>query len=542
MIRALLAVLLALPAAAQTRVSVRPVLFPALGVAPLAAPSFAPPALTGLTLSAPSLVSVIPTLTPVVAKPATPQQKLLALQQGVSLAAASLQKKDAPPGALHAAGADIEALLAGTHLSAPSQDVPDAPPSADAEFALAASPSLASRADDLGSAKGLKAATMNGAQFVGLLEQASASPRPAPNPAAGAAAREVETALVRVMRALIAAEKPVKESLPRALAVWQVFDQEMAIAAKSGLDAIIADARPFASQVEASVEKPLEKPAPKPEEPKANPADPNGYDKIAKPGSVFGWKPIEESPNHGFPLLDRLIRKLLAQKRSPYVKGFERSGGTGGSGVFFYGERHTDPGLITENMRRLVADAKPGKPMIVLVESYTGWSLRGWEALDYLTKRGLDADALAKKGVHSGELEVRGWDTAINHDESGREVRRRHMDLLAMNLLAHGELRGWAYYSAMAKAAWTALSRWPALWRSVVTVRNKDLDAAVASAVKESVETSATVHVIAGTDHLVEYPRLSGIPLIGRPVFRRSLRRAVGGRAWRAAQPANTIP
>ena len=72
-------------------------------------------------------------------------------------------------------------------------------------------------------------------------------------------------------------------------------------------------------------------------------------------------------------------------------------------------------------------------------------------------------------------------------------------------------------------------------------VRNGYLNAAVAMAAAYADETGATVHVIAGTDHLMQSPRLVGLPLIGRPVFRESLRDALGGRAFWASQPPNTL-
>src|SRR5262249_41665843 len=151
-------------------------------------------------------------------------------------------------------------------------------------------------------------------------------------------------------------------------------------------------------------------PTASPPEP-VTPADPDGHASQMMPGSVFGWKPIEHSPDHGLPFADRYIRAALAEGRSPYANGFELSGAPRreDARVFFYGEKHTDGPLIAANMKRLLDDAKPGKPAIVLVEGYTGWELRGWKAVEYLAKRGLDPQALAKKGV--GDVVVRGWDT-----------------------------------------------------------------------------------------------------------------------------------
>ncbi|MEQ1918547.1 MAG: hypothetical protein ABL955_05060, partial [Elusimicrobiota bacterium] len=345
-------------------------------------------------------------------------------------------------------------------------------------------------------------------------------------------------------------DKPLTDSVHRALAVWQVFDQEMAIAASKGtLEAIVADAKLFASQVEASVETPKLTLAPQApqvviDSPKANqhPEDPDGYAAVAVPGSIFGWKPIEESPNHGLPPLDALIRRLLADKKSSYAKGFELPGAIKreDARVYFYGERHTDGDLITANMKRLVEDARPGKPMIVLVEGYTGWSLRGWPAVKYLADRGLDPDALTDKAIASGALEVRGWDAPDNYNASKHPLLQHHMDKLALNHLAHGELRGWRYYRELARAALTAWRGYQELWRAALIVRNGDLDRAVAKAAMDADEVGATVHVIAGTDHLMQNPRLIGWPLIGRPSMRKTLRAALGGRPFWASQPPNT--
>ena len=407
---------------------------------------------------------------------------------------------------------------------------------------------LAARADDLGAAKGLKASRMSGADFLAILDEARASAPLAPTPAAAAAAREIETQVVRVARALIPTDKPLAESLSRALAVWQVFDQEMGIAASKGsLAAIVADARLFASQVEASIE-PAPAPAPAPALAPAparevHPEDPEGYASVAVPGSIFGWKPIAESPNHGLPPLDALIRRVLADKKSPYAKGFELPGALKreDARIYFYGERHTDGALITANMQRLVSDARPGRPMIILVEGYTGWSLRGWPAIKYLADRGLEPNDLTEKGIASGGIEVRGWDVFENYDASKHPLLQHHMDKLALNHLAHGELRGWRYYREFARAALTAWRGFQELWHAALVVRNGDLDRAVSQAAEDADAAGATVHVIAGTDHLMQNPRLVGWPLIGRPSMRKTLRDALGGRPFWASQPPNTL-
>lgn len=545
-------------AQAQTRVaapvtSVVPLQIVAAPVPSLSAPGSLSPA---LSLSAPLSLTAAPLAAPVIApsamqavRPAAYAPlpvKVAALDAGISRVVASLADNPASGAAALTAGRDIEALLTGAVLSAPSASDAAASPE-ELSFALGASQALAARADDLGAAKRLKARTMSGADFVGMLDAARGSGAPAPTPAAAAAVKEIEASVVRFARALIPADKPLVDSLSRALAVWQVFDQEMGIAASKGtLSAVVADARLFASQVEESVE-PAPAPAAAtlaPSTPKeVHPEDPDDYASVAVPGSIFGWQPIEKSPGHGFPPLDALIRKVLGEKKSAYAKGFELAGAAKreDARVHFYGERHTDGDLIGANMKRLVEDARPGKPVIVLVEGYTGWALRGWPALKYLADRGLDPDALAEKDIPSALVEVRGWENALHYDDSKHPLLQHHMDQLAMNHLAHGELRGWRYYREMARAALAAWRSYRELWQAAIVVRNGDLNAAVAKAAADADATGATVHVIAGTDHLMQSPRLVGLPLIGRPVFRKSLRAALGDRPFWASQPPNTL-
>lgn len=556
----LAALLLAAPASAQTRVAapvttVVPIQFGAAPVPGFLAPGALSPSLSlsaPLTLSPPALSAPAPVIAPAAIQAARPAAfaplpvKVAALNAGVTKAVASFADRPGSGSAALSAGRDIEALLTGAVLSAPSAADAAATPG-ELAFAVGASQALAARADDLGAAKGLKARTMGGAEFVGMLDAARGSGAPAPTPAAAAAVKSIESAVVRFARALIPADKPLVDSLSRALAVWQVFDQEMAIASSKGsLEAIIADAELFASQVEDSV-----KPAPAPAAAtlaastakEVRPEDPDDYASVAVPGSIFGWQPIEKSPNHGFPPLDALIRRVLGEKKSAYAKGFELPGAgrREDARIHFYGERHTDGELIGANMKRLVADARPGKPVIVLVEGYTGWSLRGWPALKYLADRGLDPDALAQKDIPSAFVEVRGWENTVHYDDSKHPLLQHHMDQLAMNHLAHGELRGWRYYREMARAALTAWRSYRELWQAAIVVRNGDLNAAVAKASADADASGATVHVIAGTDHLMQSPRLVGLPLIGRPTFRKTLRDALGGRPFWASQPPNTL-
>lgn len=467
--------------------------------------------------------------------PALPE-KLAALGQGVAQAAQALDKPAATAADARSTGEGVERLLTGEKPAKTVASAPEVPAiTPEAASAVAAVSELARAADDLGAAHGLKISKMTGAQFIAEVEQARQQEDARDTASASVAVRE---AVVRVVKALVSEDKPMAESAPRLFAVWQVFGQEMQRAAPGGAQAVAADAALFASQVEASVPPARAPPAAKEE---VRPEDPDGMAAIATPGSVFGWQPIERSPNHGLPFLDSLIRRALGEKKSPYEAGFELKGAASReeAQIKFYGERHTDGGLITANMKRIVSNAKPGRPMIVLVEGYTGWEMQGHTAVEYLAKRGLDVEALKARGA--GELVVRGWDTIDGYNASKHPLLQHHMDLLELNRLAFSDLRGWNYYKAVARAVWTALRGWAELWRLAVVARNEDLNRAVARAAAEADETGATVHVIAGTDHLMENPRLNdAFPRLARPSFRRSLRAALGGRTFWASQPANT--
>lgn len=510
-----------------------------LAVAPsapaLSAPAaFVPPPAAASAVAGPSAAAPV-------ARAAVPV-RVAAVALGVSRAAAALDTPQTTAAAAGAAGREVEDLLTGAK-AAPAVAGDEAAPATAAEldFAAAAGPDLSRRADDLGAERGLKAATMRGADFVALVDDArrAADAAPAPTPAAAAAAREVRAALVRVVRALVPADAPFAPSAPRALSVWQVFDQEMAVAAGRGtLAAVSDDARLFASQVEASV-APAAAPALEPARPR--PEDPDGYAEIATPGSIFDWKPIAESPGHGLPPVDALIRWALKDTPDPRRgEAFELAGAPSRADarVYFYGERHTDGDLITANMRRLVEDARPGGSLLVLVEGYTGWAMCGYKAVSYLADRGLDPQGLAAKDIGLDRIEVRGWDTIDGYAASKHPLLQHHMDLLALNRLAHSDARGWRYYRDVAGAAWTAWRGWLDLWQVALVARNGDLDRAVAKAAADAEKTGATVHVIAGSDHLQEKPRLRAFfPRWFRPRLRSTLAAALGGRPYWASKP-----
>ncbi|MFA5140680.1 MAG: hypothetical protein WC728_15745 [Elusimicrobiota bacterium] len=252
----------------------------------------------------------------------------------------------------------------------------------------------------------------------------------------------------------------------------------------------------------------------------------------AVPGSVFGWRPIEDSPGHGIPILDRLIRRILGAKDSRFSEGFEVLGAERrrDARVYLYGERHTDaPGAL-----QLARDVRPGRDAIVLVESYLGPDLRGSEALDFLETRGLDP-GLVKAG--SG-IEVRGWDTAAGHDASTHDSLQHHMDLLALNHLAYSDLRGPAYYAQVVRYGLAALRSCFRMRRLAIGRRNQDLDAAL----RQALESDASVHVIAGAEHLVDRPLLVKWPVIGGYKIRKGLLRAIDGRPFWAGKPPDAHP
>jgi hypothetical protein len=509
--------------------------FSPLAFTPLAAPSVVMP-----SPAAPLAVAPIPAVA--ISPRASAPARVAAMALGVTRAAAALDAPQTTGSAARAAGQEVEEILTGAKAAA-TVDAADAVPATAAEldFAATAGTELGTRADDIGEQRGQKAARMSGAEFITLVEDArrAADAHPAPSPAAAAAAKEVRAALVRVVRALVPLDKPFAESAPRALSVWQVFDQEMSIAAGRGtLAAVADDARLFASQVEASVATVH---APELEPARPHPEDPEGYAEIATPGSIFDWKPIEKSPGHGLPPADALIRYALSDRPNPpRGVGFEFAGAASrqDARVYFYGERHTDGALITANMKRIVEDARPGGSLIVLVEGYTDWAMRGYKAVRYLADRGLDPQALAEKGITLERVEVRGWDTIDGYAASKHPLLQHHMDQLALNQLAHSDRRGWSYYRDFARAAWTAWRGWLDLWQVALVARNADLDTAVAKAAADAEKTGATVHVIAGSDHLLQRPRLFAFfPRLFPPSFRETLAATLSGRPYWASKP-----
>ena len=216
-----MAAFLAVPAAAQFRVVV-----PVVPIAPVA------PRLVAPVLSVPSVVApvlpVAPRFSPVLPTPAAP-------------------------------------VLAAPHTAANGVSIPDVGPAGvpapasrqELDYAAGAAFSLGQAADDLGAESGLRVSKMGGADFIALVEEARRrqdAAEGAPSPRAAAAAKDVRAAVLRVVRALVNPNLPMSSQSPRLMSVWQVMTQELSRAAEAGtLDAVLADASLFASQVEQSV-------------------------------------------------------------------------------------------------------------------------------------------------------------------------------------------------------------------------------------------------------------------------------------------------
>ncbi|MFA6317472.1 MAG: hypothetical protein WC943_08635 [Elusimicrobiota bacterium] len=217
---------------------------PRLGSAPL----FSGPV---LSLSAPGSVVPLPRIEVQAEKPDL-SARVAAFDKGFAeIAASPAMNADAPASEAHGAGQSIEKLLTGEE-PAPSS------PATEAELSFAAEASLkfALAADDVGAQQGLKAGTMKGRDFLGMLAEADKrlSTEKAPSPRSRDAAAAVRQQVLRVVRALLKPDEPLGPQIRRVLSVWQVFNQEMTGAAEKGLlEAVEAEARLFAEQVEASV-------------------------------------------------------------------------------------------------------------------------------------------------------------------------------------------------------------------------------------------------------------------------------------------------
>ncbi|MBI5625503.1 MAG: hypothetical protein HY924_17125 [Elusimicrobia bacterium] len=255
------------------------------------------------------------------------------------------------------------------------------------------------------------------------------------------------------------------------------------------------------------------------------------------PGSIFDFQPVEKSPDHGLPIFDRVIRWAMTRESKDNLKAFEFSNAKspGQASVFFYGERHTDRGLIEENMRRLVSHLKPGKTALVFDEAYFGPTLFGMDALEYLSAKGLEPGWLGER-ANMPDLRVKGWDDRETYQASSRPMRRHQLAMLDLNQHLFGDQRGLRYYAGVVTRAWEVFRLWLDMRRTALKDRNVVLDNVVAEVSAESRLTGSTVHVIAGAEHLIEKPWWLEAPLL-RTRPRRSLVRAVGDTPYWAGMP-----
>ncbi|MBI5201637.1 MAG: hypothetical protein HY925_08645 [Elusimicrobia bacterium] len=266
----------------------------------------------------------------------------------------------------------------------------------------------------------------------------------------------------------------------------------------------------------------------------------SGGDAETVEGSIFSWKPAAESPNHGFPPIDALVRRLASRKDTRFDAGFTFGSAPRESArLFFYGERHTDRALIRENMRRLAEDLGRGQGGLIVDEGYMGPTLRGSDALAYLEGKGFDAAWLGPERSKWPDLEVRGWDAQEPYDASRTATLKYTIALYELNLLLHSELRGPRYYASLFSKAKDVFAAWREARRVAIVGRNPSLDMAVVRSLDFSAETGKTVHVIAGSEHLVERPLLAAMPLAGAIRVRGELANAIGGAAYHASMPAS---
>ena len=263
-----------------------------------------------------------------------------------------------------------------------------------------------------------------------------------------------------------------------------------------------------------------------------------GKDGITTPSEspVFGWKPFEKSPGHGFAPFDWFIRRIMSRNDTRFDKGFEESNTTNrkDASVFLYGERHTDADLIARNMKQLAEDIKPGKGALLLTEGYFGPTLFGSEVLWYLEDLGMKREWLDSRGVEIAALEMRGWDEAKPYHDSNHAVLNHHMNLLGLNHLAYGEQRGVGYYFEVAKLAVKTFKNWLVMRRDAIAVRNGVLDRAIEKSLGDAEKAGKTLHAIVGSEHLVQKPLLVDKPVIGGYRLRPELILAMGSRSYAA--------
>ncbi|MFH2204523.1 MAG: hypothetical protein ABIJ96_15525 [Elusimicrobiota bacterium] len=255
------------------------------------------------------------------------------------------------------------------------------------------------------------------------------------------------------------------------------------------------------------------------------------------PGSVFDWKSVEDSPGHGIPPLDWLIRRIYGRKDSRFTQGFEMSNTARreDARVFLYGEKHTDKGLIAENFRRLAQDTTPGRRAVVMVEAYLGPNLFGSEALGYLAARGMDV-----RGISPEDVELRTWETPEIYRETSHSVLQHHMNQYDLNQLIGGGGRWFSYYPRLAAKMTRNFLSWFTMRRQAITRRNAELDKNLGAALGEAERTGGSVHLITGAEHLLERPLMANMPLLGGYKLRKSLGAVLGAVPYQISRPPDS--
>lgn len=261
---------------------------------------------------------------------------------------------------------------------------------------------------------------------------------------------------------------------------------------------------------------------------------------VAEPGSVFGWRAWDKAPTHGLPFVDRWVARAFGGTAETPAPGFEFRGAPRRTDarVFLYGEKHSDKALVAQNMAAMTRDMDKERGGLVLVEGYLGPELFGTEAVMFLERRGLDVDAFAGSGVPFSEIRVRGWDDVEAHDASTPLVLRHHMELLALNSLTY-DGKGPLYYPRLFKQAWRTFTAYVAMRKAALGLRNVSLDRSLAEALRSSKETGRSVHVVAGSEHLLQKPDWLSAPL-GPYKLRKALAAVLAGTPYWANKPADS--
>lgn len=261
---------------------------------------------------------------------------------------------------------------------------------------------------------------------------------------------------------------------------------------------------------------------------------------MAEPGSVFGWRAWDKAPTHGLPFVDRWIARSFGHTAERPGPGFEFRGAPRreDAKVFLYGEKHSDKNLVATNMAAMTKDMNKERGGLVLVEGYLGPELFGTEAVMFLERRGLDVDAFAESGVPFSEMRVRGWDDADAHDASTPLVLRHHMELLALNSMTY-DGKGWLYYPKLARQAWRTFAAYVTMRKAALGPRNVSLDRSIVAALESSRDTGRSVHVIAGSEHLLQKPDWLAAPL-GPYRIRKALAAVLAGTPYWASKPSDS--